>query len=54
MRKPEPVDEFAETQVLRAEERLTDRDADALSLYSEYADDLAREPAPRHDTRTRR
>jgi hypothetical protein len=54
MRKPDLVDEFAETQVLiSAEDRLADREADALSLYAEYENELANETAPR-ETRTRR
>jgi hypothetical protein len=55
MRKPDLVDEFAETQVLiSAEDRLADREVDALSLYAEYESELANETAPRRETRTRR
>ncbi len=54
MRKAEPVDEFAETEVLIHAEDLTNRDADALSLYAEYATELAHEASPRFDSRLRR
>ena len=55
MRKPDLVDEFAETQVLvGAEDRIADREAEALSLYAEYESELANEAAPRRETRTRR
>ena len=55
MRKPDLVDEFAETQVLiGAEDRLADGEADTLSLYAEYESELANESSPRRETRTRR
>ena len=54
MRKAEPVDEYAETEVLTHSDRLTDQDADALSLYAEYERQLAEEVGPRHYSRARR
>jgi hypothetical protein len=54
MRKPEPVDEFAETEVLVRPEQRTERDTDALSLYAEYETELARDAGHRHGPRTRR
>jgi hypothetical protein len=54
MRRPEPVDEFAETEVLVHAEDLTDRATDALSLYAEYESELAYDAAKRRDPRTRR
>ena len=42
MRKPEPVDEYAETEVLsETAKRVIDRASDGLSLYAEYARQLA-------------
>jgi hypothetical protein len=54
MRKPEPVDEYAETEVLLHSDDLTDHDSDALSLYAEYERALAEEVGPRHYSRARR
>ena len=55
MRKSEPVDEFAETQVLLgSSERTADRDSDALSLYAEYERELALESRPRQTKHTSR
>ena len=53
MRKAEPVDEYAETEVLMPSEYLPDRDTDALSLYTEYESELARD-GTRGDSRGRR
>lgn len=47
MRKPEPVDEFAETEVLVRAEHETDGETDALSLYAEYESELARDAGKR-------
>jgi len=54
MRKPEPVDEYAETEVLFAAEHPRYRDNDALSLFAEYEIELAGDPGKRSDPRTRR
>ena len=54
MRKAEPVDEYAETEVLIDAEDWSDRDSDALSLYAEYESELASETRPRRDPRARR
>jgi hypothetical protein len=54
MRKAEPVDEYAETEVLTRSDGLTNQDADALSLYEEYERQLAEEVGPRHYSRARR
>ena len=54
MRRPEPVDEFAETEVLAYAEGATDQDTDALSLYAEYESELAHDAGKRRDPRTRR
>ncbi len=54
MRKAEPVDEFAETEVLIDAEGPMSRDADTLSLYAEYENELASEASPRFDSRVRR
>ena len=54
MRKPEPVDEFAETEVLVYAEDQTDRETRALSLFAEYESDLARDEGKRRDPRPRR
>jgi hypothetical protein len=54
MRKAEPVDEYAETEVLTHSDRLTDQDADALSRYAEYERQLAEEVGPRRYSRARR
>ena len=54
MRKAEPVDEYAETEVLMPAGDSSERDADTLSLYSEYESELAHEPGKRRDSRTRR
>ena len=54
MRKTEPVDEFAETEVLIRTEDSSDRDADTLSLYAEYESELAHETGTRRDSRARR
>jgi len=54
MRRPEPVDEFAETEVLAYAEGATDQDTDALSLYAEYESELARNEGKRRDPRARR
>jgi hypothetical protein len=54
MRKPEPVDEYAETEVLVYAMNQPDRDTDALSLYAEYESELAHDAGKRHDPRTRR
>jgi len=54
VRKHEPVDEFAETEVLVRPEHRTDRDTDALSLYAEYESELARDTGDRRTRRTRR
>lgn len=50
MKKPEHVDEFAETQVLiEAEDHASDRDSVALSRYAEYERELSRDPSSRRD-----
>ena len=54
MRKAEPVDEYAETEVLIDAEDWSDRDSDAMSLYAEYESELASETRTRHDSRARR
>ena len=54
MRRPEPVDEFAKTEVLAHAEDLTDRDTEALSLYAEYETELARNEGKSRDPRMRR
>ena len=54
MRKPEPVDEYAETEVLLAVEDSTNRERDTLSLFAEYESELARDAGKRRDARTRR
>ena len=54
MRKAEPIDEYAETEVLTHFDGLPDRDTDALSLYAEYERQLAEEVGPRHYSRARR
>jgi len=54
MRKAEPVDEYAETEVLVPAEDPSDRDADALSLYTEYESELAHETGARRGSRKRR
>jgi hypothetical protein len=54
MRKPEPVDEFAQTEVLIAAEDPRERDYDALSLFAEYERVLARDVGERRDARKRR
>jgi len=54
MRKAEPVDEYAETEVLIDAEDWLDRDANALSLYAEYESELASETRRRSDPRARR
>jgi hypothetical protein len=54
MRKAEPVDEYAETEVLIPNQPLEDRDIDSLSLYAEYESELAREAGSRRDSRARR
>jgi len=54
MRKAEPVDEYAETEVLLHSDDLTDHDSDPLSLYAEYERALAEEVGPRHYSRARR
>ena len=54
MRKAEPVDEYAETEVLTESDRMTDQDADALSLYAEYERQLTEEVGHRHYSRARR
>jgi len=53
MRKAEPVDEYAETEVLMPTED-SDRESDSLSLYSEYESELAHETGQRRHSRTRR
>ena len=54
MRKAEPVDEYAETEVLMPAGDSSERDADTLSLYSEYESELAHETGTRRDSRARR
>ena len=54
MRKAEPVDEYAETEVLIYSEYSSDRDTDTLSLYTEYESELADDAPTRRDLRTRR
>ena len=54
MRKAEPVDEYAETEVLIRDQDLTDRDVDSLSLYAEYESELAHDTGTRRDARARR
>ena len=54
MRKPEPVDEFAETEVLAYGEEQTDRETHALSLFAEYESELAGDAGKRRDPRPRR
>jgi len=54
MRKAEPVDEYAETEVLTRSDGQTDQDADALSLYAEYERQLVDEVGPRQYSRARR
>ena len=54
MRKAEPVDEYAETEVLTQSDETTDRETHALSLYAEYERQLADEVGPRHYSRARR
>jgi hypothetical protein len=54
MRKAEPVDEFAETEVLIYAEPSSERDADTMSLYVEYESELADDAPTRRDLRTRR
>ena len=47
MRTAEPVDEYAETEVLLPSEDIHfDRETDSLSLYAEYERELAAEPRP--------
>ena len=53
MRKPEPVDEYAQTEVLVAAEDPRERDNDALSLFAEYERELARDIGQRRDAPTR-
>jgi hypothetical protein len=53
MRKAEPVDEYAETEVLTSDD-LTHRETNALSLYEEYERALADEVGQRHYSRARR
>lgn len=52
----EPVDEYAETQVLTSPtDRTAERDSDALSLYTEYERDCELAPeAPPRPVRKRR
>lgn len=47
MRKPEPVDEYAETEVLIPSSEAPSNDADVLSLYAEYESELASEARSR-------
>jgi hypothetical protein len=54
MRKAEPVDEYAETEVLTYSDGLPDLDADPLSAYAEYERQLADEVGQRHYSRARR
>jgi hypothetical protein len=54
MRKAEPVDEYAETEVLTHSDDLTHRETNTLSLYEEYERALADEVGPRHYSRARR
>lgn len=54
MRKREPVDEYAETEVLVHAEYQTDRDTDALSLYAEYESELGHDSGNRRGPRERR
>ena len=54
MQKPEPVDEYAQTEVLVPSRDPAHRDADVLSLYAEYESELAREAQTRRESRTRR
>jgi hypothetical protein len=54
MRKAEPVDEYAETEVLLQAEDLLDRETDALALYTEYESELAHEVGARRHSRMRR
>lgn len=54
MRKGEPVDEYAETEVLIQAENPADREADALLLYAEYESELTDDAPTRRDLRTRR
>jgi hypothetical protein len=54
MRKAEPVDEFAKTEVLTHTDDLTGREPSALSLYAEYERELAHEIDVRRDSRARR
>ncbi len=54
MKKAEPVDEFAKTEVLVYPESSSDRDADTMSLYAEYEREIADDAPTRRDLRTRR
>jgi len=62
MRKPKPVDESAETEGLsETAKRVIDRESDGLSIYAEYARQLAdyerklaRGPGPGKKKRTSR
>ena len=54
MRKTEPVDEYAETEVLIPSEDPLNREAHDLSLYAEYESELARDFGTRGDSRVRR
>jgi hypothetical protein len=56
MRKAEPVDDYAETEVLldTAAEDSSDRETHSLSLYMEYESELAHETGTRRDSRARR
>ena len=54
MRKAEPVDEYAETEVLTYIEDAPDRDSDTLSLYAEYESELASDRRPHPSSRARR
>jgi hypothetical protein len=54
MRKLEPVDEYAETEVLIHTGESSDREADALALYTEYESEFVADDAPtRRDLRVR-
>ncbi len=54
MRKPEPVDEYAETEVLVQAQDQPDADTDALSLYAEYESGLAHDAGKTGEPRARR
>jgi len=54
MRKAEPVDEYAETEVLIDAEDWSDHDSDALALYAEYESELASDRRPHPSSRARR